>query len=491
MESPTSARVLREQRLEFSADGAVLHVRTVPPLTLNVVDAADRSVGLENVEVVAARGQSDGFLIGAGAARPSLASAQDSPAVLMPGLDQARVPSLRCFVRAPGFAWNSIEVDLSSGGERTIALDRGGEMEVLIQGEAPREARLRIYREGERLAISDLPLQRDERFQLLGLPLGPMVARIQMGSAYRPEIVLAEANVVIQTGSRASVLLVPRTFEAPETVAVAGELILPSSWELEDAMLRLVRVSPSTGSDREHDLFRLNQLRPVVSQPERYPFTAEALVPGDYVATLTELEFRKFFVVPPEGLRDLRIEIPPPVQVTVTVRDSVSGEISDLVEHLSWHQAYDGPSSFAIHPTVQRNETTRQFDLTVPACAITVGLGGPQVARHHLTFDAEEGRNVELEARRIALARVELQCEGRTIPWPGEFRWEGACVHLEGDGEVSMRGTTKSGVTFNVTEPGRYRLTLPDVEGFALHEPIEIDMSIDEIQDVIVDLEPL
>ncbi len=488
MESPSSTAAVREWQVPLDQGGTELHLRTIPPFTLNVVDAKNPSVLLADVEVLAARGQTDSFPLGGGRSRTALASAQASPLTLTPSAKQAREKEVLCFVRAPGFAWNAVPLNLSSGGERTVALETGGDLMVQIQGEVPSKARLRIYPDGARSPLSDLPIKKDEELVLEGLGLGNVTARIEIGLYFRRPIVLAEEQVLIQPRSRASVLLIPSEVEVAEPVEVSGEFVLPREWQLEDAVVTVGRSSPSTGGKHENSRFFLRQLSAETSRPDVYPFSLGLLVPGTYVATLSGLRLSWEIEVPTTELTDLRLEVPPPVNVTVTVRDSITGEVSDLIESVHWEPKFDGRRNSSRYAQVSRNETTKRFDLRVPAGPVIVGASHRQIQRSAQTIEATDGLEVELEVRRIPLARMEFQHEGRRIPWPEDFNFDRACRPMDGEGEIVRRGSTKTGVTFSVSEPGRYRVTLPKLEGFAPHEPIEIDMTPEEIQNVIIEL---
>ena len=76
------------------------------------------------------------------------------------------------------------------------------------------------------------------------------------------------------------------------------------------------------------------------------------------------------------------------------------------------------------------------------------------------------------------------------MAWPSDFDWSTAVIPLNGEGELTYRGTNRGGVRFGVTQPGRYRFTPPKVEGFRLPEPFEIEMTVDKESSVVVELTP-
>lgn len=490
IEGTSSPSVLRDKLIPLDPEGTELHLRTIPPFTLHVVDAKNRSIQLKDVEVLdASRGRN--YLIqGEDLSRAVMVRTQASPFPLTPSLDQARTSKVECLVRAPGFAWKTVGLNLSSGGERTVALESGGDLKILVQGDLPEKARLRLYPDGERWPASDLSIETDAELVLEGLETGSFTARLEVGSALRRPLVLAEQQVSIQAGSMADIILTPVPPDFPASVEVSGTFRLPVAWELQEAYVTIVRTSPPTGSPEERSHFQLSKLRPDPGSPGVYPFSFGKLVPGTYVASLSDVGQAWEVEVPTTGLTDLRLDVPPPVQVTVAVRDSATGEISELAQRLRWEPKFDGHRNSSRFAQAARDEATKRFRLTVPEGPVSVGASHRQLARNELTFEAKDGLEVELLVQRIALAKIVLQHEGRTIPWPEDYDFDHSCRHIDGEGKILMRGAGSTGARFTVSEPGRYRVTLPKVEGFLLPEPVEMELSPEEPREITVELRP-
>ena len=496
MESASGLTVQRSRRIAFGDDEPVLHVRSIDPVIVHVLDSQNPKAHLTQVEVTAGGGETDRPEI-ATHSRKILASSEASPITLQPELSEACVQSVGCFFYSPGYARKRVELDLSNGGERVVELEPGGNLHVAVQGTIPRDSYLRVWVDEERWApFSNLRIRKEGDFELQGLPVGPSRVRLEIGSYYGETIVLAEEEVLIQAGARASLSLVAREFATVPAVEVAGTFELPTAWEEAEWRIQMRRVSPTTGSDSEFSFFRVADAEAISRSSDNslgyYPFSAGELVPGDYVATVIPIELKTAFTVPPEGLVNLRIEVPPPARLTVTVRDSLTGEISDVVGSLSWLPVYEGPSVSTIYPSARRDEATRTFALNVPVGPVEISASGLEIARATTTVHAVDGMSVELEVTRVARARVEFQHEGRHVPWPSDAPWEFPCSRVDGDGdgEVLQRGSNQAGIRFSVTTPGLYRLTLPKPEGFQQPEPVEIELAIEEEQRVIVPLTP-
>ena len=59
---------------------------------------------------------------------------------------------------------------------------------------------------------------------------------------------------------------------------------------------------------------------------------------------------------------------------------------------------------------------------------------------------------------------------------------------LDGSGRLGSRSQRDGALHFNVTEAGRYRLEIPEINGFDPHPPIELDLVAGELTEHTIEL---
>ncbi len=483
----------RREHIEtrFDEPSIELHAQVVPPFTLHVEDAANRNHALHDIDIVVKRRlMPDAF-----PPRPSenaavLKTTGSSPITIHPTVDEARKRSVNCYVRSSGFAWTPVELNLASGGERTVTLGRGGSLDVRIQGELPKGAEFRIYRDGESRPVVSRDRPQGTEFTYTNLPTGELVARVELGPWYDERIVLAEQAVRIEPGALVHCVLVLEDHEPPALVQVLGTLRVPTSWDMASPMLFIERVSPTVGSDREQMAFHGVRLPKVEGQLGLFSFDTGGLIPGEHVAMIHELALQIPFTVPEAGLPHLILTVPEPVSVSVLVHDGASGETAKYAEHLSWRTDWPELSGFCPLVTATRTEGDSAFHVRVPRGPVRFHVSGLHCTQGSAVVDATEGLTVELEVRRTATARVDLMAAGKPVAWPSSFPLIVVGIHSGAYSETT--GTTQTGRQFSVTTEDRYRVSLPQIDGFAPLEPLELDMRPgDPEQKVTVELQRL
>lgn len=475
----------RHIEVDFGESDLELHAQAVPPFTLHVLDESNRAVELQDVDVVfKERFIPNAFPPLRDESATILATAEESPLTIHPTLKLARGRRTNCYVRSPGFAWKAIELNLSSGGERTLTLDRGGSLDVRTQGQLPEKAVFRIYRDGESTPLAERSPEKETEFTYTNLPTGDLTARIELGPWYDGPLVVAEQTVRIEAGRVAHCLLAVKDLELPTPVECKGTLFVPVSWDIAFPDLYIERLSPTTGSEVERMTLRTDKLLAIEGQPGLFAFDTGGLIPGDHVAVIHELSLQIPFTVPVEGASQLKLVVPEPAVVSVMVRDEVTGEPAMYVEHLAWQHKWPSTAGYSAMLTTKREEGESEFHLRLPRGPVEVSVHGAQSTSAQSNIDATDGLVVELTVRQAARARIILTAASRPMAWPSSFPL--SVIGIQSGTRPTTTGEGPSGRQFSVTVQDRYRVELPELDGFAPVDPLELEMRPGEPEQRVV-----
>ena len=102
--------------------------------------------------------------------------------------------------------------------------------------------------------------------------------------------------------------------------------------------------------------------------------------------------------------------------------------------------------------------------------------------------NAADGLEVTFEVRLRPTIQIELHSGEQVLPWPTGHQWE--VEPIDGDGYLNSWGSGGSGYWFGVSEPGRYSVKIPTIDGFLPHEPIEVELLRGKREKQTVELTP-
>ncbi|MEM9379197.1 MAG: hypothetical protein AAGB93_04535 [Planctomycetota bacterium] len=483
---PESRETMREEP-SFPAGtlDVALTVRPAPGVTLHVLDAASGGP-LTGVEVRASRRSRNARLAtpqGAGA--EVLVQGEASPVAILPTERLAGRGGVTLFVRAESYAWKTLTIDMREPVERTVELSPGGALDVTIQGEAPRKAVLRLRQRSRGTPLSEIELRGKTDVRLESLPPGTYSLKVELGPWYSEPIELGGESVEVLAGSSATVTIPIEELEAAQSADIAGEFILPVEWGDERPQLSLERLTASKTGAKKYMMIRDGELSAIDGNPGRFRFQRKSLETGRYELSYGSFDAKLIFELPPEGRPDLVFEVAPPVDITVRVVDLDTGLDAPDVETIHWHVKWPEGASGGTLESASRDPDTGLFACRVPRGPIDVSCFGLVDGNLSIPL-ATDGLQARLEVRRRATASVELRCGDEVVPWPSQEGWD--VEPVDGEGSYNSSGTADGTRWFGVTEPGRYRVTIPAIDGFLPHEPVEVDLVRGERQSVVVEL---
>ncbi len=474
------------ERLAVPDDGWFeLRVRWARPSVLSV---RDRETGAELAPVLLAE------LTGAAHAHPGPgAHGRDvgpSPVALTDVAESGA--RLRTYaVRSPGYAWGRIDIDEERGGERVLALERGGDLEVVLTGAPEDGARLRLFTESAfpeyEFDVTGPVLRIDA---LVPGAYRLRVERVETFQGMERALVLGEDSVEIVAGGLARGTIALRAPERSAGVPLAGVLVVPAEWELGDFELGFERLD-GTGDASEargaHFTIVRSEMQPEGRPPETFHWSMPEVVPGTYEVTLDDVGFTAVLAVGASGLRDVRIVVPPPAEVRVRCTDG-ERELPPTGLRVDWHAALPEPVTSWSSQTATFDAALQRFVFRAPAGDVLVSAQGTGFAWKTETFAVRAGVNeLTLVLKRTAGLRVLLRDGANEIPWGNDQRPRLVAAEGQRTGEATTSGGGH--VTLYRDAPGRYTLIVPEIPGYEPVPEQSVQLELGEVKELVIELQ--
>ena len=388
-----------------------------------------------------------------------------------------------CYFRSPGHGWGRIEIDERRGGERILLLERAGELEVVPTGRTTDPAtRLRVFGSEYQPVFSE-PLA-DTVIE--DLPVGSYRVAVEIGEFWSDPLVLAEEKAEVVAGFRTRVVLALKDVEAPAAVPMEGTLFLPAEWALTDFELDFELLGTALGDLEGNFSLAGAAMRPEGEPPSAYRWVRPAVQPGRYEVELEELAFHAVLEVGEQGLHDARVVVPPPCDVRVRCVDDITGvEVTGM--YLTWNGAIPEGLHGWSSETARWNKALRCWEIRAPVGEVQLGGGGNEYEYISERIDAHPGLNEVLLrlARQTSLRLILL--DGTTeIPWES-----GTTPTLEpAEGQTEWSSWTRGGgmLTLHKKEPGRYKLTVPEIPGYEPVPAVEVTLVKGVVTEHVVEL---
>lgn len=256
------------------------------------------------------------------------------------------------YARAPGYAWGSLVVDLSTGARNELLLQRGAELDVRLsnvqlEGYAALEKPATLFvalqtEEGESQVAWVQPVDESlesEGVQLEGLVPGEYAISVELGGAFswrtRP-VLASEALSLAPGGERELVLHLPDPPPPAERATLAGRLSFPDIGdELEVSLL--LYASDYRYGEADHEL-NLQQMQRVDGALPSWSFRFEDLAVDTYQLTLWPFLDTWIVELPEGGREDVELALSELAVVHVDTVDARNGERLPL-EQIRFHRS--------------------------------------------------------------------------------------------------------------------------------------------------------
>ena len=414
---------------------------------------------------------------------------EPSPIALPPDRIDAHRPNLVVYGRSPGYAWGRIELDLARGGEQVLTLLPGGALDVTVVGDVPPGALLRV-RPGtgsSSLPHAEYSLDDERSLAVESVAVGPYDVSLEIGEWWREPLSLGRVRSEVRAGERTPVALILEPVPEPQAVPLRGVVVLPGAWEKDRCLLvvHLLDV-PLAGQERIQRL-HLRGGEVLEGGDRLLPFDAGLLQPGLYELEVFEPPCPTTLELGPEGLTDVRLEVPPPATVAVQVVDAVTG-LDVGVRLLHWHPVWPdgvfdgGAQAGELDPESGRHE------FTAPVGPIEISLQGHDVVLEEPVIELQPGHNeLTLRSRRRCAIRVVVAEGGQPQPW--KEGWRASAREVHGEGRSYGQDPRPPGVRLTVPHPGLYLVEIEGLEEYRAPQPLEVDVPYGELVECVVSVE--
>lgn len=455
-----------------------LEATWLPSTLLHVVDAAS-GTPLSNLTVVADQSSrtSHGRVFphpGAFAPEAALASGAASPVALHPRTAYQDV----YFVSAPGYSWAAFRADHLRGGERTLLLQRGVADLTLHFVDAPnRQARLRASRPG--VAPFEYRGLLGTSMTLGQLAPGPLGLEVALASGERvtQSVLLAEGDNVVWldvTPAGAPVAAPART--------LVGSIRANPGWPEGELVLRVV-------ADREHRLPR-SQWLPLEGQPGAWSFELPGLLSPSALVEVLPTGWSAEVSLAADTKAALDIQLTGPIERSIHITDAETGATLG-VNHprleVRWSPEERSIASQTNSATYDSAGERWSFSSIDTPIEVVVSAAGYVTQTLHLPHGARGEQQVRLE--RASGLILELRDGGDEVPVDVEWILAVRATNLDGlEGGIFTRAFDGVEVVYWVSRPGKFRLELPPIEGYAPAKPPELTLSPGEVLRLSVDL---
>lgn len=438
----------------------LLRGRWLAPVHLRVV-GSDTGLDLANIRLVELNFRECLYDRRHPAARESDASVVAStPVLLWPTPGSMR----QYFVGAARYAWAHLEVDPEASGERWVRLDRGGDVDVVIDGRR-RGGSLRLSRTEDGRPLAEWSLDEGAVTHLADLPQGEWHIAVAVGHWFQQPLVLGRARVTVTPGTVATTAITLRDdFAPPRSAILAGTLVYPSGWRKPPR----IDIEP-TGATRHWESATWLVPERVANRTDEYRWSAGRKDAGSYQARVTGSGFLTRFDLPPSGDERVRIVVPEPCDIRLRVLDAETGRVFAIKDEHGcppvWEltdAGWDGSGSFE--------------RLELQPDGSWVGQAPPGVIRIYVRADGYQASDTRHEVVRganeyvVSVVRdcgveITLRDGDVTVPWPAELV---ASLH-DASGRRMNLYESYSVARVAARAAGELTLTIPDVTGF---EPI-------------------
>ena len=449
------------------AEGAdlTLRLRAIPELRLRVIDAETKEE-LTEVGVFRCKGEDNKLHPGPGARLEGLVDAGKSP-LLVPSPDEVHPKmTTTLWVRAPGYAWGSVEILFAEGGLREVPLVRGGSAKITITGKVPAAEKLalRVYGKtgGGGSPLLDLANARGDR-ELEDVAPGSYEVRLELGDWFREPRVLARAPMVVVAGQQAAVeLVVKNEVAAPDRVTLRGTFVVPSGWKKAEKPLS-VTLDPLRGTDRwtERRWLHESELKRGDKDGE-YRFTFRDTPVGRYSLVFEPSSHQRVVRVSKDGMEDLRIELPEPVEIVVRVLDRDTKEPRNGFS-LAWHPEYP-PGVLGSLDSASAALNSNEVRFLVPAGRIVVQCFADAFEVPWTRLDVAPDEH-EFEVFAVVRNGVKVALYEGTTRVPLDA-WDVSLLTLDGQPALGGESSFGSDLTLFAPKPGTYILRVEAADGY-------------------------
>ncbi len=456
-------------------------------------------------------------------------------------------PELDCgqfWVGAEGYSWERVTLESHANGERAVALRRAATLTIEVAGAPPAGSKIVVrpvslreeriaeiepwlawldeadeadFRPGDsREASRARALEHADRYRshawqqrpsFLGAPMvalqaqcgdsivldgiRPMsyVVSCEIGEWYTEPPALASAQVDVAAGQQHVLRLEVPVTQLPLAVPLGGTLHIDPAWGNDPVDLGLwPKRVPFTAARTEMRL-PAAELQPVEEEPGTWRWNAGRRLPGDWEVIVERFGHRQVVVHSVTGTTAAHIDIGPPCDGIVRLRDETTGE-PIAVTRLDWRRIVHEEMRHGVFQRVAvwPDPSTGALRFQAPSGAIEIHASTRTHGDVRGEFILAPGRReLELRARRTAVLELWLTCGGARLPYRATWRRLEVRDSSGALASPSLRSESNA-LELRFDRPGRYQLAFPQLPGFKAIVPQEVEVTFGGIATHVIEV---
>jgi hypothetical protein len=320
--------------------------------------------------------------------------------------------------------------------------------------------------------------------RLESLEPGDFDVSVEVGDEGQMPLVAGKVAVRLVAGETARATLVLAAVAPPATVPLAGTLFVPAGWDVNELRLSIQPIDLPGASRGDEKRIAIGEMVALPGRPGCYRWSAGDVLPATWRLDLQSAGFFHDEKLGPSGNDHVELKLGEPAKLIVRVVDGTSGRPIEL-QWLQFVSENDGLLfGFAASINLEYERDRSVYLATVPVGGGTLeSFGGEQwsLDPERTRVDVHSGsQQITLQARRTCGLVLALSCNGANVAWPSDFAAGCKIDPVGSDGHMSWVSFRTGQRRFAVTTPGRYRVTIPAIPGYAPVDPFEIEVPAGE-----------
>jgi hypothetical protein len=440
---------------------------------------------------------------------------------------------LSMFARSQGYAWKNFSLDLRTGGDQTVNLDRGGTLEVMLSGyenRSPsylylRKAEPDEQREGEEdlqqeapdndipeafkrillkrkklegwsvVPTAKIPLRKNGLIRIESLHPGSYLAGAEAGTMFFDSRELGRVVAEVAAGRTTSVDLRVNMPPSQALVPLSGSLHIPAAWKTESFSLSVRLLDPPRFKVPIFQSLRSCEFERQAGKDETvYLWNAGKVQAGLYNLEVDHPRFVTSLTVGPRGATAVQLFVPPPGLVSIQVVDRETRE-ELTAPGLSWFSVSPAGTAIGSPQEIGFDKTTGRFEFKAPLGKICIRFlhddyrpGGFQDD----PFEVRAGENhFTLEADRTLGFLLVVMCGEKVMTWNDNWNVIPIPVEKSDTAEFTSWKMHSEGMRIGVGAPGPYRFDFPHLDGYRPVPTQEVLVCRQEFVRHVITLEPV
>jgi hypothetical protein len=328
--------------------------------------------------------------------------------------------------------------------------------------------------------VAERPAQRGE-FRVDWLEPQELVVSIEVGNAHRSPLVLASAPARLTAGTTTGVTLVATQAETPKAVPLAGTIVVPRGWDLEDLRLDIDPIGLKGRSDSDVHRVRRRSWVPVAGRAGVYRWSAGAVLPATYVIRVDGTGIAKSIDVADPGNENVELVLPEPATLRVRLVSAADGRPAKM-KGLRWIPTFGNDSLFGRETlALEYDSKSASYSARVPAGSGVLDTYADkswEFVEEPPTLDVHPGdQELVVRVRPTCGVSFDFVCDGARVDPQSLPSWNIKLERIDGVKRKTTPVLRDSQPGISVGDPGRYLVKVPDLDGYEPVAPFEVDIA--------------